>query len=91
MSEDIDPTPEIGIKTVGEIPFDSLEIPVYQRPYKWTAKNVNQLISDLITFRNKRQYRLGTLVLHNNEIVDGQQRIVTLVLLISQMLEMLNP
>lgn len=90
VSEDIDPTPEIGIKTVGEIPFDSLEIPVYQRPYKWTAKNVNQLISDLITFRNKRQYRLGTLVLHNNEIVDGQQRIVTLVLLISQMLEMLK-
>lgn len=90
ISEDIDQTPEIDIKTVGEIQFDLLEIPVYQRPYKWTAKNVNQLISDLITFRNKRQYRLGTLVLHKNEIVDGQQRIVTLVLLISQMLELLN-
>jgi len=90
ISENVDQTPEIGIKTIRELPFDMLEIPKYQRPYKWTAKNVNQLISDLIAFRNKKHYRLGTLVLHGNEIVDGQQRIVTLVLLISQMLEILN-
>ena len=69
-----------SIKSVGEIPFDQLAIPPYQRPYKWTAKNVNQLITDILTFsaKNTKQYRLGTLVLHNNEIVDGQQRIVTL-------------
>ncbi len=90
VSEDADQAPEIGIKAVGELPFDLFEIPEYQRPYKWTAKNVNQLISDLITFRNKKQYRLGTLVLHKNEIVDGQQRIVTLVLLISQMLDIIK-
>ena len=82
--------PEIGVCSVGKLNFDLFEIPKYQRPYKWTTKNVNQLISDLITFRNKKQYRLGTLVLHNNEIVDGQQRIITLVLLISQMLDMLH-
>ncbi len=70
------------INCVGNIPFNKLIIPSYQRPYKWSAKNVNQLINDLITFRNKEQYRLGTLVLHNNEIVDGQQRIITLCLLI---------
>ena len=77
-----------SIKAVGEIPFDLLTIPTYQRPYKWTAKNVNQLISDILTFcaKNKKHYRLGTLVLHNNEIVDGQQRIVTLTLILSQML-----
>lgn len=76
-----------SIKSVGEIPFDRLTIPAYQRPYKWTAKNVNQLISDILTFcaKNKRHYRLGTLVLHNNEIVDGQQRIVTLTLILKQM------
>lgn len=79
--------PEPKIKSVGNIDFDKLIVPPYQRPYKWTAKNVNQLITDIITFKNKKQYRLGTLVLHNNEIVDGQQRIITLTLIIKKTLE----
>ncbi len=80
-------TPEPQIKPVGKIEFDKLIVPPYQRPYKWTAKNVNQLITDIITFQNKKQYRLGTLVLYNNEIVDGQQRIITLVLIIKKIFE----
>ena len=77
-----------AVKAIGEIPFDLLTIPPYQRPYKWTAKNVNQLISDILTFcsKKKQHYRLGTLVLHNNEIVDGQQRIVTLTLILRKIL-----
>lgn len=84
-------TGQLGVEIcrVGELPFDKLIIPPYQRPYKWTAKNVNQLISDLLTFKHQQQYRLGTLVLHNNEIVDGQQRIITLALLIGVMNEAL--
>lgn len=79
--------PKMEILSVKKLPFDKFIIPTYQRPYKWTAKNVNQLISDIIAFRNKKRYRLGTLVLNNNEIVDGQQRIVTLVLLLSKTIE----
>ena len=69
----------------------NLYIPKYQRPYKWTIKNVNQLIDDILLFQNKSAYRLGTIVLHkdkdtNNEdilnIVDGQQRTITLFLII---------
>ena len=82
------PLPEV--KSVGEISFNELKIPPYQRPYKWTSKNVNQLITDIITFRNKKQYRLGTLVLYKNEIVDGQQRIITLTLLIKKMYDKLQ-
>ena len=74
------------IKSIKDIPFDQLVLPPYQRPYKWMAKHVNQLITDIVSFRNNAQYRLGTLVLYKNketlEIVDGQQRIVTLTLLI---------
>ena len=60
-----------------------LVIPVYQRPYRWTAKNIVDLLSDLY-YQCKRNghsldspdnpdnfYRLGTVVLHqhaNNEI-----------------------
>ena len=70
--------------------FDlKLSIPDYQRPYKWTIKHVQQLLDDLLThFRNQQQvYRIGTVVIHkyNEEkldIVDGQQRLITLSLLL---------
>ena len=85
---------------------DNLKIPSYQRPYKWTTKNINQLIDDILIHKEKSEYRLGTLVVHrhfqnkdnkeifeetyqkdtqNNkiifDIVDGQQRAVTLTLI----------
>lgn len=67
----------------------NLTIPEYQRAYKWTVKNVNQLIDDIIYFSHKNAYRLGTIVLHHEKndkklnIVDGQQRTITLFLLIT--------
>lgn len=64
---------------------EGLKIPSYQRPYKWTIKNVNQLIDDILTHKGKSEYRLGTLVVHNHDnisdIVDGQQRTITLTLI----------
>lgn len=80
----------VEICNINALPFDKFIIPPYQRPYKWTTKHVNQLISDLLTFSTQRHYRLGTLVLHNNEIVDGQQRIITLALLIRVMCDVLK-
>ena len=67
-----------------------LSIPDYQRPYKWTVKNVHQLIDDLLThFRDNKVYRIGTIVLYKNdeksEIVDGQQRLTTLSLLLHKL------
>lgn len=73
----------INIKDLLEIP--NLKIPDYQRPYKWKIKNVNQLIDDILFHKDKQGYRLGTLVLHNDKenlnIVDGQQRVITIFLL----------
>ena len=68
----------------------NLRIPDYQRPYKWTVKNVQQLIDDLLThFRDSKVYRIGTIVLYKNgdksEIVDGQQRLTTLSLLLHKL------
>lgn len=69
----------------------NLRIPKYQRPYKWTKKNVNQLIDDILDNRDKTEYRLGTAVFHRENdtgndvdvfnIVDGQQRAITLTLI----------
>ena len=46
-----------------------LTIPEYQRPYKWTAKNANQLLDDIeeAMNANKEIYRVGTLILHKNK------------------------
>lgn len=72
-------------------PIDNIKlvIPPYQRPYKWTAKNAIQLLDDILEAKNqnKETYRIGTLILHfdkdsNYNIVDGQQRTVTLSLLL---------
>lgn len=69
----------------------SLTIPNYQRPYKWSAKNVIQLLDDIIHAKseNKKTYRVGTLILHYDNvqghvynIVDGQQRTITFSLLL---------
>jgi hypothetical protein len=46
-----------------------LRIPPYQRPYKWTVKNVNQLLTDIAFHKdeNKSAYRLGTVVFHEEK------------------------
>ncbi|HAS3378441.1 TPA: DUF262 domain-containing protein [Vibrio cholerae] len=77
------------VQTVGALLEQRLAIPSYQRPYKWQPKHVNQLIDDVLTHRSKQYYRLGTVVLHKDDkatdeelnIVDGQQRLLTLTLL----------
>lgn len=73
----------------------ALCIPIYQRPYKWSQRNVNQLIEDIILHVKKSSYRLGTVILHKDiinekfiyNIVDGQQRTITLVLIAKAILE----
>lgn len=77
-------------KDGGEISNVELVIPEYQRPYKWTAKNANQLLDDILEAKNsnKEAYRVGTLILCKEKdkegygIVDGQQRIITFSLLL---------
>ncbi|PRY98292.1 uncharacterized protein DUF262 [Marinilabilia salmonicolor] len=80
----------ISIKDL--LTLDGLQIPVYQRPYKWKIKNVNQLLDDIITHKDKSAYRIGTIVFHKDEmdilnIVDGQQRSITILLIALALLE----
>lgn len=71
-----------------------LTIPIYQRPYKWTARNISQLFQDVEKHKTKSAYRLGTIVFHQDDddtealnIVDGQQRTLTLVLAVFAIIE----
>lgn len=66
-----------------------LHIPTYQRPYTWQTKTVNTLFNDIIEAYHSdiEQERLGTIILYNQnnnkyEIVDGQQRVITLLVLL---------
>jgi len=80
---------DVGIVTIQELfGANELKIPDYQRPYKWSRKHVLQLMDDLLFHQNKSRFRIGSVVLHKAEyqdalnIVDGQQRIVTLGLIL---------
>ena len=73
---------ELLTKNISKTP---LMIPEYQRPYTWKSKNVIQLLEDIVRFSKYQEYRIGTIILHKNghmfDIVDGQQRIVTSLLI----------
>jgi len=81
-----------GIISVRELLSDSqLIIPQYQRPYKWTGKNISQLFSDIAVHKDKSSYRLGTIVFHQDDdgknIVDGQQRTISLLLAVRALIK----
>ena len=80
------------IVSVNQLLQMQLNIPPYQRPYKWTIRNVEELLSDISDaiadserYRSEFKYRIGTVILHRDNdtlnIVDGQQRIISLILL----------
>lgn len=84
-------TVDIFEKKYGEIIRLSLSIPNYQRIYCWEENNVKCLLDDVfehVCANNKTPYRLGTIILHSHDnkfdIIDGQQRLVTLALLLSE-------
>ena len=63
----------------------SLVIPLYQREYKWNDENILALLNDI----KKSSKFLGNIILEETdshyEIVDGQQRITTLLLMLSSL------
>ena len=80
------------IISVDELLKMDLTIPNYQRPYQWANKSVTTLLNDIekayydnYKGTGAKKYRLGSIILYENnnqcEIVDGQQRIITLFLI----------
>ncbi|HBY9710980.1 DUF262 domain-containing protein [Klebsiella sp. JB_Kp045] len=79
----------------GLLNLTEIAIPAYQRPYKWTVKNISELFADINSHLDKSAYRLGSVVFHQAEsdaenrldIVDGQQRTLTLILAVWALIE----
>ncbi|AEF83584.1 conserved hypothetical protein [Treponema primitia ZAS-2] len=79
----------VSIKSIDEILQErNLKIPDYQRPYKWERSHIRNLFYDIRETISKgiNEYRIGSIILHakdknNLEIVDGQQRLLSISLL----------
>ncbi len=68
----------------------NLQIPLYQRPYEWERSNILILLNDIYNeFICDKEINLGTIILlknkNNYDIVDGQQRIISLALLCKEL------
>ena len=74
------------------------EIPKYQRGYAWEKRNIRELFDDIFeSIETESSHYIGTLVLsqHPTEddhyyIVDGQQRIVTITMIINEITKYLS-
>jgi len=67
-------------------------IPSYQRPYSWSVDNAVQLIDDIYksSQSGEGEYFIGSMICinkgHNQyEVVDGQQRLTTLSIIVSEL------
>jgi hypothetical protein len=67
-----------------------LFIPEYQRPYVWKEKQINRLLNDFIEYAgnkdpDKALFYIGSIIVHQDngrlKIIDGQQRITTLLII----------
>lgn len=83
LSEDEVSIQNLGIAALFNLP---LSIPDYQRIYCWENKQIEMLWDSLSTIKTGSPYHLGTIILQNREgkyeIVDGQQRLVTMSLIL---------
>src|SRR5579859_3208126 len=79
-------------------------IPLYQRAYAWTTEESEELLQDLFTAINSSEgtvddlppYFLGSIVLIKGDepdaqVVDGQQRLTTLIMLLATLRSLVKP
>lgn len=85
--------PEVQTFSLDEFFAKSYVVPAYQRNYAWGSTEIQQLVDDLVDFFNdskSQYYLLGDVIVvesrdpdYDLEIIDGQQRITTLMILFS--------
>lgn len=75
---------------LGKLFGNNLVIPDYQRNYCWEDKQVKALWDSLKEIPHDGEYHLGTIILQkdpngNYAVIDGQQRLVTLTLIVREL------
>jgi len=84
---------KLKLKSVSSILSERFFIPAYQRGYRWTESQVNNLLDDIWMFRKESEnknketfYCLQPIVIRGRgsewEVIDGQQRLTTIYLIL---------
>jgi len=86
-------TDDLQLRSVNELMTDSFFIPAYQRGYRWTSRQVTELLDDVAAFTLRPKpvqgdfYCLQPIVVTQRgdhwELIDGQQRLTTIFLILS--------
>ena len=88
--------PSVGIGEIGipDLLERNLSIPDYQRAYCWERENIVGRLEDISNWQQRhgkeKKYRIGTVILKEQpkgvfNVIDGQQRIITLGILQAQL------
>lgn len=92
---------ESSQKTVDELlnsftNYKNLEVPLYQREYSWREKNWEEFYNDFLHSYERRTSTdyWGNILVYDNgssyEVVDGQQRLITLIIFIHSLGKKIN-
>ncbi|RYH00439.1 MAG: DUF262 domain-containing protein [Alphaproteobacteria bacterium] len=86
-------TGDLQLRSVSELMTESFFIPAYQRGYRWTSRQVTELLEDVAAFTLRHKpvqgdfYCLQPIVVTRRggqwELIDGQQRLTTIFLVLS--------
>jgi uncharacterized protein with ParB-like and HNH nuclease domain len=83
---------DLQLRSVSDLLKESFFIPAYQRGYRWTVRQVTDLLQDVFAFMNEKRRAQGefyclqpVVVAHRDgekrwELIDGQQRLTTIFL-----------
>lgn len=89
------------LKPVSELLDESFFIPAYQRGYRWTRRQVTELLDDIKEFQKQSEegprsafYCLQPIVVKKHgdswELVDGQQRLTTIFIILTYLKDILT-
>lgn len=92
---------DLVLKPISELLDKSFYIPAYQRGYRWTKRQVTELLDDIKEFQQQAEdgskeafYCLQPIVVkkHNEawELVDGQQRLTTIFIILTYLKDILT-
>lgn len=92
--------PKLCLKSVSELLEVDFTVPAYQRGYRWTPQQVNDLLDDISYFQKNPEagsyYCLQPIVVRaaegrqERELVDGQQRLATIKLILLYLKKLLE-
>jgi hypothetical protein len=85
-------------KTIGNFITNNLMIPMNQREYSWTISEIKQVLDDMHDIFENTSFKelIGSIIVYTNkehntpEIYDGQQRTITIILILICIAEISN-